>query len=108
MDRATPLADVTNQTTTRKRGQSNTDRIGNICIYYVSVYVANYVIGCTCTYYFLFDTVEENIDPTEQARQKRRQKYASLPEEKERRPSLARENYKRQKGRTQNLDLGFV
>jgi hypothetical protein len=52
-------------------------------------------------FYFHFNTGEENIDPTEQARQKRRQKYASLPEEeKERRCAMARENYKRQKGKT--------
>ncbi|KAG2651404.1 hypothetical protein PVAP13_1NG284200 [Panicum virgatum] len=53
----------------RKRGRSNTDQIG-----------------------------EENIDPPELALQKRRQKYASLPEEeKERRRAMARENYKHRK-----------
>ena len=86
---------ITNQTKTRKYSRSNTEQIGNICI---CGYM--HVIGFTCTY-FTFNTGEENIDPTEQARQKRRQKYASLPEEeKERRCAMVRENYKRQKGKT--------
>ncbi|KAG2627941.1 hypothetical protein PVAP13_3KG266073 [Panicum virgatum] len=77
MDPSTPLANVTNQTKTEKHGRSNTYQIG-----------------------------EENIDPIEQPRQMRRQKYASLPEEeKERRRAMARENYKRWKGKTQNLDF---
>ena len=64
------------------------------------MYVWLYVTGFTCTY-IISDAGEENIDPTELALQKRRQKYASLPEEeKERRRAMARENYKRRKGKT--------
>ena len=64
------------------------------------MYMRIYVIGFTCTY-FTFNVGEENIDPTEQAYRKRHQKYASLPEEeKERRRAMARENYKRRKGKT--------
>jgi hypothetical protein len=52
-------------------------------------------------FYFHFNAGEENIDPAELALEKRRQKYASLPEEeKERRRAMARENYKRRKGKT--------
>ena len=51
-----------------------------------------YMIGFTCTHYFTFDAGEKNIDPIEQPRQMRRQKYVSLPEEeKERRRAMARE-----------------
>ena len=78
MDRSTLLANVNNQTKTRKRGRSS-------------------------TYYFTFIHLNvggEKINPTEQAHQKRRQKYASLPEEeKERRRAMARENYKHRKGK---------
>jgi hypothetical protein len=52
-------------------------------------------------FYFHFNAGEENIDTTELALQKRRKKYASLPEEeKKRRRAMARENYKRRKGKT--------
>jgi len=70
------------------------------------MYMRLYVIGFTCTHYFTFDAGEKNIDPIEQPRQMRRQKYVSLPEEeKERKRAMARENYKRWKGKTQNLDF---
>ena len=54
------------------------------------MYVWLYMIGFTCTY-IISDAGEENIDPTEQAYQKRHQKYTNLIEgEKERRHAMVR------------------